>query len=223
MRNPLRWTVLGGTLASVFLLLLTGHTATAQRPKKTANRREASSQITLRPGAVISVRIADTVNSSHNHTGDLITGTVDPSVLINNRVVIPRGTEAHLRLMEDKKGGRIHGKAAIRLELVALVLNQEKQDVDSDDYGKKEGALEAKAKGEALAGASGGIRAAASANPVVGAADPIIAVFRPAKVELPAGTRIPFTLTAPFTFDRPKTGEQPGSDTLDTRAKAGQR
>jgi hypothetical protein len=219
MRNPLRWIVL---LASVFLLLLAGHTTAAQRAQKSA-KREASSQITLRPGAVISVRVADTVNSSHNHAGDLITGAVDPSVLINNRVVIPRGTEAHLRLMEDKKGGRIHGKAAIRLELVALVLNQEKQDVDSDDYGKKEGALEAKAKGEALAGASGGIRAAASANPVVGAADPIIAIFRPAKVEIPAGTRIPFTLTTPFTFDRPKATEPSGSDTVDTRAKAGQR
>src|SRR5690348_12430000 len=169
---------------------------------------ESARQVVLPPGTVISVRIADTVNSSHNHSGDLITGSVDPSVLIGKRVVIPRGTEAHLRLMEDKKGGRISGKAVLRLELVALVMNQEKQDVNTDDYKKKQSALSAKAKGEASASASGGIRAAGSTNPAVGAADPIIAIFRPAKVELPAGTRIPFRLTESFKFDPPRVDRQ---------------
>jgi hypothetical protein len=70
------------------------------------------------------------VNSNHNHTGDLITGIVDPSVFIADRVVIPRGTEAHVRLVLNRKGGRLHGKADVRLELVSLVLNKEKLDAD---------------------------------------------------------------------------------------------
>jgi hypothetical protein len=62
------------------------------------------------------VRIADDVDSSRNRTGELLTGTVDPSVFMHNQVVIPRGTEAHISMVEDKKGGRLHGKAEVRLE-----------------------------------------------------------------------------------------------------------
>jgi len=61
--------------------------------------------VTLPSGYVIPVRLADEVNSSHDKTGDLFTGTVDPSVLVHDHVVIPRGTEEHVRMVEDKKGG----------------------------------------------------------------------------------------------------------------------
>jgi hypothetical protein len=156
---------------------------------------------------VISVRIADDVDSNHNHIGDLFTGTVDPSVFMDNRVVIPRGTEAHIRMVEDKKGGRLHGKAEVRLELVSLVLNGQKLEVESDIYRKKEGALSAKAKAEARPGARAAGTAAAdtalAANPAGAAAGPAIAAFHAAKVKLKAGSRIRFTLTNDFTFDKP--------------------
>ena len=164
---------------------------------------DTSSQITLPSGLTISIRITDEVNTNHNHTGDLVTGSVDPSVLIGDHVVIPRGTEAHMRLTEDKKGGHVHGKAAVTLELVALVMNKEKLDVDTDEYGKKQGALSAKFDGASKASASSGASAATSATPEGGVVGPVIAVFRAAKVEMPAGTRIPLTLTAPFTFSSP--------------------
>ena len=48
--------------------------------------------------------IADKINSSRNQAGDIFIGTVDPSVLVDSHVVIPRGTEAHLQMVEDKKG-----------------------------------------------------------------------------------------------------------------------
>src|SRR5262245_36596753 len=59
--------------------------------------------ITLPVGQVIEIRIADTISTNHNHTGDLFTGTVDPSVLVDRKVVIPRGTEAHIRLVDNDK------------------------------------------------------------------------------------------------------------------------
>ena len=180
---------------------ITGNTAPGQaRPSE---RADGSVPITLPVGTKISVRIADTVNSNHNHAGDLVTGIVDPSVFIANRVVIARGTEAHVRLVLNRKGGRLHGKADVRLELVNLVLNKEKLDVDSNEYRKKQSALDAKLKGTGEASAEGGTSAATSANPAGGAVGPIIAIFRAAKVELQAGTRITFTLESPFSFDRP--------------------
>src|SRR6202011_3971205 len=80
-------------------------------------------RVTLPPNTIISVRIADEISSNKNHTGDIFTGIVDPSVLVHDQVVIPRGTEAHVRMAEDKKGGHVHGKAEVRLELVSLVVN----------------------------------------------------------------------------------------------------
>src|SRR5437016_2367213 len=112
------------------LALTAGWQQAAGRRGKAQEAASAPAPITLPAGTTISVRIADAVNSNHNHTGDLLTGIVDPSVFIGKHVVIPRGTEAHIRVMEDKKGGHLAGKAAIELELVGLVINDEKLDID---------------------------------------------------------------------------------------------
>lgn len=163
--------------------------------------------VTLPAGTVISVRLADAVNSNRNQTDDRLSGTVDPSVLISNRVVIPRGTEAHVLMVKDKKGGRIHAHAEIKLELVSLIINGRKLEVDSSTYDKKKGVLSSKVAPEARASANAAGAAAMGGAP--GVADPVIAAFRAAKVEKPAGSKIDFTLTAPFTFEKPPVNANP--------------
>jgi hypothetical protein len=163
-----------------------------------------SERVTLSPGMVISVRIADKVDSSKGHTGDLLTGIVDPSLIANDRVLIPRGTEAHVRMVEDKKGGHLHGKAEVRLELISLVMDGRKLEVESDAYKKEKGAVAAKVEAAAPSSAGAATDMALGADPGA-AASPVIAVFRAAKVEFGPGKRIEFTLTAPFTFDKPPT------------------
>ena len=164
-------------------------------------------RVTLSAGTTISVRVADAVDSSHGHVGDLLTGTVDPSVLVHDQVVIPRGTEAHVRMVEDKKGGHLHGKAKVELELMSLVMNGQRLDVQSGAYTKQKGAIAAKAGAVASPGtgaaAEGAADVALAANPAGAVAAPAIAVFRSAKVDLPAGTRVPFTLIEDFSFDKP--------------------
>jgi hypothetical protein len=157
--------------------------------------------ISLPEGTVIPVRLADDVNSSHDKEGVMFTGTVDPSVLIHDIVVIPRGTEAHIRMVEGKKGGHIKGKAKVRLELVSLIMNGQRLGVDSNAPSKEKGA--ASAKGSAVAKKSehgGGSVLAGDPGAVAG---PIIAAFSAAKVEVKAGSRIEFQLESPFTFEKP--------------------
>jgi len=81
-------------------------------PQDREARQDRSSQnpddhqpITLPEGSVIPVRIADEVSSKHDRPGEMFSGTVDPSVLINDRVVIPGGTEAHMRMVHRKRAG----------------------------------------------------------------------------------------------------------------------
>ena len=156
--------------------------------------------VTLPSGAVIPVRLSDEVNSSHDKTGELYTGTVDPSVLMYDHVVIPRGTEAHIRLVEVKKGGHLHGKAKVRLELISLIMNGERLGVETNQPSKKEGAAHAKASAEARKGAEGAGVVAGNPASVAG---PVIAAFAAAKVDVKPGSRIEFTLEAPFRFQRP--------------------
>jgi len=158
--------------------------------------------ITLRKGTVIPVRIADDVSSKHDRPGELFSGTVDPSVLINDIVVIPRGTEAHIRMVHRKKGGHIHGKAEITLELVSLIMNGQRLEVDSDVRSKKKGAASAKSSAIAKKGENSGGSAAVGGDPAA-AAGPVIAAFTAAKAEVKAGSRIEFRLESPFTFEKP--------------------
>jgi len=180
---------------------LSARRATAQQPSGDDQSAAQSQSVTLPAGTVVSVRLADAVDSNKNRAGDHFSGTVDPSVLIANRVVIPRGTEAHVLMVHDKKGGRIHGHAEVELELVSLIINGRKLEVASSTYEKKKGVLAAKAAPEAKASANSAGDVAVGGQP--GIADPVIAAFRAAKVEKLAGTRIDFTLAAPFTFERP--------------------
>jgi len=117
--------------------------STENSPKTRSEETSSAerSLITLPVGQVIEVRIADNINSNRNKTGELFTGIVDPSVFVNEHVVIPRGTEAHIRMVEAEKGGKLSGKAEVKLELISLVLNGQKLDVDSDTFKKKQGAL----------------------------------------------------------------------------------
>ncbi len=171
-------------------------------PSESVTAPDEHQRVLLPAGTVISVRIADRVDSNHLHSGDLLTGIVYPSFTYNDRVLIPRGTEAHIRMVEDKKGGHLHGKAEVELELSSLVMNGRQLEVESDDYHKQQGVMAAKVKAAAPASAGAGVNAASGTDPG-SAASPVIAIFRAAKVDLPPDTRVKFTLTAPFTFVKP--------------------
>jgi hypothetical protein len=180
----------------------------ARRDDRRSDVPAEGERVTLPPDTIISVRIADEINSSKNHTGDVFTGIVDPSVMVHDNVVIPRGTEAHVRMAEDKKGGHIHGRAEVRLELVGLVVNGRRLGVESDQEVRSQGAAAAKAKAEAKSGEHLG-SASSVAGPAGSAAGPVIAVFSAAKVEMKANSRVEFILAEPFTFAKPPLTDAP--------------
>ena len=164
--------------------------------------------VSLPEGTVIPVRMSDEVNSNHDKPGTMLSGTVDPSVLIHDTVVIPRGTEAHIRLIDVKKGGHFHGKAKVRLELTSLILNGQRLRVESNAPSKEKGAASAKVSavgkksattGKVPQGAVEGATTMGAAS----AAGPIIAAFTAAKVDVKPGSRIEFRLEEPFTFEKP--------------------
>jgi len=188
------------------------NTAHPQASRDQPSSSDAPDTITLPEGTIISVRIADKINSSHNQAGDIFIGTVDPSVLVDSHVVIPRGTEAHLRMVEDKKGGRFHGNAKVEVELISLVIDGKKIDADSDVMKKKKGALSAKSAAVIRPGAVGAGEVAVSVNPIGAVALGGIAVLKAAKVEMKPGSRIAFTLASPLALDCPTAASLPPTE-----------
>jgi hypothetical protein len=176
--------------------------AKTQNPEAGAKVADEGQRVTLPPNTVISVRIADEISSNKNHEGDMFTGIVDPSVLVHDRVMIPRGTEAHVRMAYRKKGGHIKGKAEVSLELVGLVVNGTRLGVETDPEMKDKGAMKAKTGAEKQSVEHMG-SATGLAGPAGAAAGPVIGVFTAAKVEIKANTRVEFTLAEPFTFGKP--------------------
>lgn len=176
--------------------------AKAQNPEADAKAADEGQRVTLPPNTVISVRIADEISSNKNHAGDMFTGIVDPSVLVQDRVMVPRGTEAHVRMAYRKKGGHVKGKAEVQLELVSLVVNGRRLGVETDVEMKDKGALEAKAGAEKQSVEHMG-SATGLAGPAGAAAGPVTGVFTAAKVEIKPNTRVEFTLAEPFTFQKP--------------------
>lgn len=213
-----RWKSNFLALALAPLWLLSVHEVSGQNTAHPQTRQDqptssdAPDTITLAEGTVISVRIADKINSSHNQAGDIFIGTVDPSVLVDSRVVIPRGTEAHLLMVEDKKGGRLHGNAEVEVELISLVIDGKKIDADSDVVKKNKGALSTKATAVIKPGAVGAAEVAVSVNPIGAVALGGIAVLKAAKVEMKPGSRIAFTLASPLTLDSPTVASLPPTE-----------
>lgn len=164
------------------------------------NPTEQMEVITLPDGFAIPVRITDEINSKHAHSGEMYSGSVDPSVLVNDVVVIPRGTEAHIRMTHLKKGGHVHGNAKVSLELVSLIVNGRRLEVESNELTKRKGAAET--KGEAVVKKAPGGADTLAGEPV-GAALPVIAAFSAAKVQVKPGSRVEFRLESPFTFRKP--------------------
>jgi hypothetical protein len=112
-------------------------------------------------------------------------------------------------MAEDKKGGHIHGKAEVRLELVSLVVNGRRLGVESDPQVKGQGAMSAKAKAAEKSGEHAGGSATGVVGPAGSAAGPVIAAFSAPKVEMKANSRVEFVLAEPFTFARPPVTNAP--------------
>jgi hypothetical protein len=184
------------------------NTAERRNDQRDSDAPKEGETITLPADSRISVRIADSIDSNKNHDGDMFTGIVDPSVTVHDNVVIPRGTEAHIRLADNKKGGHVKGKAEISLELVSLVVNGKKLEVESNTESKDKGALAAKGKAEKDSATHVG-SATGPAGPAGAAAGPVIAFFSAPKVEVKPNSRVDFILAEPFTFEKPPVNVQP--------------
>jgi hypothetical protein len=165
--------------------------------------------VTIPAGTVITVRMIDSIDSSRNRPGEEFAATVDAPVVVDERVVIRRGADARVRLVEARSAGRMTGRSELQVELVGLAIGNQIYATESGvvqkvgasrgtrtaatvgggaALGTLIGAIAGKGKGAAIGAAVG-----------AGAGTAVQASTKGQQVQVPAETKLDFTLKVPIT------------------------
>jgi hypothetical protein len=151
----------------------------------------------------------DGIDSSKNQPGEEFAASVDAPVVIDDHIVIRKGADARVRLVQAKSAGRMAGQSELRVELVGLAVGDLTFAVESSEF-QKTGASRGKRTaatvggGAALGGLIGAIAgkgkgAAIGAAVGAGAGTAVQAATKGQQVQIPPETKLEFALAAPIT------------------------
>ena len=151
------------------------------------------------------VRTVDAIDSRDaNLAKEYNAGLDSPVMAADGATVLPRGTEAVLRVVEIQQAGAVKGRASLTLQLFALVVNGQRVPVETSDVKSESGSQGAKAtKGGIISslrqrraggvlGGGGGAVKGATAGAAVGVG---VAAVSGKHVQVPAESRLTFTLS----------------------------
>jgi hypothetical protein len=166
-------------------------------------------QVTIPAGTVITVRMTDSIDSSRNRPGEEFAATVDAPIVVDERVVIRRGADARVRLVEARSAGRMAGQSELQVELVGLAIGAQTYATESGAV-EKVGASRGKRTAATIGGgavlgtligaiAGKGKGAAIGAAVGAGAGTAVQASTKGQQVQIPAETKLDFTLKVPIT------------------------
>ncbi len=130
--------------------------------------------------------------------------SVDSPVVVGERVAIPRGADARVRLVEAKGAGHIKGSSVPELELVSLTFGGNTYAVESSLY-EQRGASRGKRSAKAIGGGAGlgavvgaiagkGKGAAIGAGVRAAAGTVVEMATRGQQVKVPSESKVTFTL-----------------------------
>ncbi len=152
----------------------------------------------------------ESVDSNTAHLGQTFRASVDEPVVVNGQTVIPRGSDALVKLVVDEQSGKFEGKTVLTLALTDITINGQTIDTTTGDVSRassSRGARTAKVVGGttalgaiigALAGGGRGAAIGAASGAAVGGGTEILTKGQ--HVKIPSETRLNFTLQQPIQF-----------------------
>ena len=167
--------------------------------------------VTIRPGTVLVVRIAETISAARNEVGDSFLATLEQPLVIDGFIIAERGSRAEGRIVEALHPGRGPGSSRLGIELVRLSTSDGqrvhiKTGAFQKEAGNSAGSDLAKvgvgaAIGAAIGAAAGGGKGAAIGAGVGGAAGTAdVLLTRGKAAEIPVETRVSFRIQEPITL-----------------------
>src|SRR5687768_4566211 len=76
--------------------------------------------VTVPAGTRLTVSLIDSVSTDKSQSGDRFVATLNEPIVIGGTTVVPKGSEVRGRVVEVDDGGRVKGRAYIRLALTEL-------------------------------------------------------------------------------------------------------
>ncbi|HEY6263818.1 MAG TPA: hypothetical protein VIW93_03360 [Candidatus Acidoferrum sp.] len=190
-------------LAMVLSGMMAGFTGTATARPSPAPMPQQK-MITVPAGTTILVRMLDTVDSSKNPPGSRFTATLETNLVVNGKVIVPKGNTVYGRLAESKQAGRATGSSELQLELSDIVVHGTAYPLLTSDYqvkGSSSGKRSAKRVlgGAGLGAIIGGIAGNAGMGAAIGATAGVVgSVAQKGKaVNVPSETLLEFRLQQP--------------------------
>jgi outer membrane biosynthesis protein TonB len=175
---------------------------------------------TIPEGTVVTIRTIDSVDSSVNKTGQTFRASLDAPVVVNDSVVLPRGLNVKLKLIDASSAGSFKGRSELTISLDSVTYQGKTYALNTSDV-QQEGSSRGKRSAAVIGGgavlgaligglAGGGKGAAIGAGVGAGGGTAVQAATKGQQVKIPSETRLDFTLHAavPVTYLPPKRAVQ---------------
>ena len=87
-----------------------------------SNRGPVPSQLTVKPGTFLTVRVNEPLSSDRNHAGDAFSATLVKPLVVDGVILAERGQTLGGRVSEAQKAGRVEGTSRLGVQLTELTL-----------------------------------------------------------------------------------------------------
>ena len=163
--------------------------------------------VTIPEGTIVTIRTIDAIDSSVNRPGQSFRGSLDAPIVVGDSVVIPKGLNVNLKIVDASSAGKFKGRSELTVSLDSFTYQGRTYQIASSDVQEK-GGSRGKRSAEVIGGgavlgaiigglAGGGKGAAIGAGAGAGAGTVVQAVTHGQQVKIPSETRLDFTLHDP--------------------------
>jgi hypothetical protein len=167
-------------------------------------------------GSIVTIRTIDAIDSANSSTGQTFRASLDAPVVVNDRVVLPRGLNVKLKLVEASSAGSFKGRSELTMSLESVTYQGKTYSLQTSDV-QQQGSSRGRRSAAVIGGgaalgaligglAGGGKGAAIGAGVGAGGGTAVQAATKGQQVKIPSETRLDFTLHAPvpITYLPPK-------------------
>jgi hypothetical protein len=163
--------------------------------------------VTIPESTIVTVRTIDAIDSSTSSTGQTFSGSLDAPIVVGDQVVVPKGLNVTLKLVNASSAGKFKGSSELTVALESFTYQGKTYTLSTSDVQEK-GASRGKRSAAVIGGgaalgaligglAGGGKGAAIGAGVGAGGGTAVQAMTKGQQVKIPSETRLDFTLHAP--------------------------
>lgn len=205
--KTVRMLLANGSKAEVAIEEVTAVEFTPRRPPPAPppDPARAPAPVMVPQGTTLNVRLTEAIDVDAAQAGMKVRAIVDDPVMLNGKVVIPRGATAVLQAVNVAQSGKMKGSDKITLKMNSISFGGNAYEVTTtyvESKGKGEGKKTARkvgggvGLGAVVGGIAGGGQGAAVGALVGGVGGAAIASGGEEHLKLPAETRLQFQLNA---------------------------